>query len=182
MALTRDASSFPIRDSRLEIIEGSPSSPTDVEKSLHKADAVVHCLGIGGKGDGKPNSLVSDSVRLVLEQMRTNEVERIVCMSNVGAGGSGTWFYRRAVIPVFLPWLQPIVEDKNLMEAALQDSSVEWTSVRLPNIVSGPAKPVRVSENGKGIGLSITADSAAQFLLAQLDDDEWLRRTPSISN
>jgi nucleoside-diphosphate-sugar epimerase len=81
------------------------------------ADAVIHCLGIGGKGDGKPTTLISDSVRLVLEAMQSHGVPRIVCMSNVGAGGSGSWFANRFVIPLFLRWLLPIIEDKNRMEA-----------------------------------------------------------------
>jgi uncharacterized protein YbjT (DUF2867 family) len=109
-------------------------------------------------------------------------VPRIVCMSNVGAGGSGTWFANRVVIPLFLPWLSPIIDDKDRMEAALRASSVEWVSVRLPNIVEGPEKPVRVSEDGRGIGLSITAASTARFLLARATGTEFLRATPSISN
>jgi uncharacterized protein YbjT (DUF2867 family) len=146
------------------------------------ADAVIHCLGIGGKGDGKPTTLISDSVRLVLEAMQSHGVPRIVCMSNVGAGGSGSWFANRFVIPLFLRWLLPIIEDKNRMEALLRASSIEWVSVRLPSIVEGPDTPLRVSDNGRGIGLSITSESAARFLLEQVRSNEYLRSTPSISN
>jgi hypothetical protein len=55
-------------------------------------------------------------------------------------------------------------------------------SVRLPNIVEGPDKPLRVSANGRGIGLSITAESAARFLLEQVGSHEHLCSAPSISN
>ena len=103
-------------------------------------------------------------------------------MSNVGAGNSGTWFYNRVVLPVFLRWLNPIIEDKNRMEAALKSSSVDWVSVRLPSIVSGTSMRIRSSQDGKGIGISITAESTAEFLLQQVSEDIWLRRTPSISN
>jgi hypothetical protein len=100
----------------------------------------------------------------------------------VGAGDSGSWFANRIVIPIFLSWLLPIIEDKDRMEAALKASTVEWVSVRLPNIVDGPDRPLRISADGRGIGLSITADSAARFLLAQATDGEFLGQTPSISN
>ena len=68
------------------------------------------------------------------------------------------------------------------MEAALISSRVEWISVRLPNIVPGPAKPIRTSIDGKNLRFSITASSVAKFLLDQIDQNRWLRLTPSVSN
>jgi uncharacterized protein YbjT (DUF2867 family) len=180
--LTRDASKFSHRRPNLEIIEGSASSMPDIYAALDGVDAVIHCLGIGGKGQGSSTTVVSESVKATLDAMEKRGVRRIVCMSNVGAGNSGTWFYNRVVLPVFLRWLKPIIEDKNRMEAALKSSSVDWVSVRLPNIVSGPSKRIRSSQDGKGIGISITAESTAEFLLQQVSENIWLRKTPSISN
>ena len=67
-------------------------------------------------------------------------------------------------------------------DAALRASPLDWVSVRLPNIVAGPDKPIRVSADGRGIGLSITAESVARFLLAQVASAEHLRSAPSISH
>jgi len=154
----------------------------DVEYCVEGADAVIHCLGIGGKGDGQPTSLISHAVKVTLAAMARHRVSRIVCMSNVGAGGSGTWFANGIIIPVFFRWLLPILKDKDRMEAALRASSAEWVSVRLPRIIDGPEKPLRVSHDGRGIGLSITAASTARLLLARATGAEFLRETPSISN
>lgn len=182
VALVRDPGRLALRHPNLRVIGGSPTLAADVERCVQGADAVIHCLGIGGKGNGQPTTLVSDSVRLVLAAMQGHGVARIVCMSNVGAGGSGTWLAHRIVIPLFLRWLIPIIEDKNRMEAALRASAVEWVSVRLPNIVEGPVRPYRTSAHGRSIGLSITADSASRFLLEQVSSDSHLRQAPSISN
>ena len=181
-ALTRDASRFSLRNQNLKVVEGNATSKSDIEKALGDADAVIHCLGIGGKGQGLATSLVSDSVKAVLEAMKNRGPQRIICMSNVGAGESGTWFYNRVVVPVFLRWLKPIIKDKDRMESFLKESGLDWTSVRLPNIVEGPSKPVRASESGKGIGISVTAESTAEFLLQQITNKEWLQKSPSISN
>lgn len=182
IALVRDPGRMTSKHPNLLVIKGSPTSLADVERCVQGADAVIHCLGIGGKGDGQPSTLISDSVKVVLSAMQCHGVPRIVCMSNVGAGGSGTWFANRIVIPLFLRWLVPIIEDKNRMESALRASPVEWVSVRLPNIVSGADKPIRVSADGRGIGLSITAESAARFMVEQAGLPQHLRSTPSISN
>ena len=182
VALVRDPGKMTLSHPSLAVIGGSPTARADVEHCVQGVDAVVHCLGIGGKGDGQPTTLVSDSVKVVTAAMQRHGVPRIVCMSNVGAGGSGTWFANRLVIPLFLRWLLPIIEDKNRMEAALRASPVEWVSVRLPNIVEGPDRLLRVSADGRGIGLSVTTESAARFLLEQVSSPRYVRSTPSISN
>lgn len=182
VAMVRDPRRMALEHPNLVVMGGSPTLGADVERCVQAADAVIHCLGIGGQGEGQATTLISDSVKLVLAAMQRHGVARIVCMSNVGAGGSGTWFANRLVIPLFLRWLVPIIEDKNRMEAALRASSVEWVSVRLPHIVEGPVKPLRVSVDGRGLGLSITAESAARFLLAQVASDDYLNSAPSISN
>ena len=182
VVLTRDASKLSLQHSNLEIIKGNAGSEEDVEKALRNVDAVIHCLGIGGKGQGSITKVVSESVTAVLAAMKNTGVKRIVCMSNVGAGGSGGWFYNRVVLPVFLRWLKPIIQDKNRMESLLKASDSDWISVRLPNIVSGPPRQVRISADGKRVGISITAESVARFLLQQTTENSWLRQTPSISN
>lgn len=182
VAMVREPGRMVLEHPHLIVIGGSPTSMGDVERCVQGADAVVHCLGIGGKGDGQSTTLISESVKVVVAAMQQHGVPRIVCMSNVGAGGSGTWIANRVVIPLFLRWLVPIIVDKNRMEATLRASSVEWVSVRLPNIVDGPVKPLRVSLDGRRLGLSITAESAARFLLAQVSSDEHLRLAPCISN
>lgn len=181
-ALVRDPRRVSLEHPRLTVLAGSPTAAADVERCVRGADAVIHCLGIGGTGDGSPTTLVSDSVKVVLAAMKSHGVPRIVCMSNVGAGGSGTWVANRIVIPLFVRWLRPILEDKDRMEAALRESDLAWVSVRLPNIIEGPEKPLRVSDDGRGIGLSITATSAARFLLACASAPDFVRATPSISN
>ena len=181
-ALVRDPSRVSLSHPRLTILGGSPTVSEDVDRCVRSSDAIIHCLGIGGKGDGRPTTLVSDSVKVVLAAMEKHGLPRIVCMSNVGAGSSGTWFAKRIVLPLFVRWLLPIIEDKDRMEAALRASSVEWVSVRLPNIVEGPERALRISKDGRGIGLSITAASDAHFLLQQVTASDWVRSAPSISN
>lgn len=181
-ALVRNPTTVGRKHEHFTVLGGSPTSPADVEACVRGADVVIHCLGIGGKGTGKPTTLISESVKTTLAAMQKHRVPRIVCMSNVGVGGSGPWLVNRVVVPVFLRWLQPIFEDKERMENALRDSPVEWVSVRLVGITDGPAKPIRTADDGKGLAFKITAASAAEFLLARAQGPEFVRQTPSVSN
>jgi uncharacterized protein YbjT (DUF2867 family) len=181
-ALVRDPTRVPQKHTRLTVLQGAPTVAEDVAACVRGTDAVVHCLGVGGKGDGKPTTLISDSVKAALIAMEEAQVPRIVCMSNLGAGGSGPWWFNRLLIPLFVRWLRPLIDDKDRMEAALRASRVEWVSVRLVGITEGPAKPTRTSADGRGLGMSITDASVAEFLLDQVQGTAFLRQTPSLSN
>lgn len=183
VALVRNPHNVKVEHPRLTVLAGNPTARADVDRAIAGADAVVDCIGIGGKGDGKHTTVVSDSVAIAIEAMRTHGVRRLVCMSNIGTGGSGPRWLTKLVVPVGARWLIPILADKERMEATLRAThDVEWVCVRMAAIVDGPIKPVRVSDNGRGIGLRITAASAAQFLLDHLEGEEFLAATPSLSN
>ncbi len=183
-ALVRRPESIP-KDSQsptLKLIQGNALEPDDVAHCLQGTDAVIHCLGVGGKGNGKPTTLVSKSVELLIGQMDRAGPKRIVCMSNVGANGSGKWLVNRLVIPIFFRWLLPIIEDKERMESLLEASAVEWSAVRFPNIVDGKSAPVRVSDDGRDISMNITTGSVATYLVDQALAPALRPGTPSVSN
>lgn len=181
-ALVRDPARVETSHPKLELVKGDALNKEDILGLLRGTDVVVHCLGVGGKGDGKPTTLVSDSVALVVQAMQECDISRIICMSNVGAGGSGPWFANKIVIPLFFRWLMPLIHDKDRMEEILKQSSTDWVSVRLPNIVEGPAKATRVSEDGKGLSWSITTESVAHYMLERAAHGVDTSRTPSVSN
>ena len=166
----------------LTVVQGNALDPDDVAEVLAGSDAVVHCLGVGGKGDGTRTTLVSESVRLVLEALKDSPGRRIVCMSNVGAGGSGNRVVNKVIVPLFLRWLVPLVDDKDRMEALLANSNADWIAARFPNIVEGPTKDVRQDDDGRSISLSITTDSVARYLADQVVASTISSRTPSVSN
>ncbi len=181
-ALVRNPAKVTMEHERLTLVKGDALSKDDIERLLDGTDVVLHCLGVGGKGNGKPTTLVSDSVRLVTEVMEARAMRRLVCMSNVGAGGSGKWWVNKLVVPAFLRWLQPLIDDKDRMEAQLRQTDLEWVALRLPNIVEGPAKPVKTCPDGKRISLSITTDSVAQYMLELAQASAIADPTVSVSN
>jgi hypothetical protein len=146
-------------------------------------ETVINCIGVGGRGDGQHTTVVSDSVTLTIAAMRDHGARRIICMSNIGTGGSGPRWFTKAVVPIAARWLQPIIADKERMEAALRATTdFEWISARMAAITDGPARPIRTNRTGRGIGMRITAPSAAGFLLDRIDGPDFVGETPSVSN
>jgi putative NADH-flavin reductase len=184
--LTRTSKSIGITHKNLTIIEGNVLDSEIVNKVLQNQEAVLQCLGIGGKGDGKPTTFISDATRVVVQEMEKTKVNRLICMSNTGAGNSMAfqpWIFNKVILPYFMKWLKVIIDDKNIMEPIVMNSKLNWTIIRCPNIVEKPAKNhVSASLDGKNLKMSITNIDTAAFLLNQLTDTTFSKQAPSISN
>jgi uncharacterized protein YbjT (DUF2867 family) len=185
-ALVRNAAALPFQDTELTVIEGNVMDRKIVNDILAGQDAVIQCLGIGGKGDGKPSTFISDATAIIVEEMQKQNVRRLIAMSNVGAGNSVAfqpWIFRRIILPYFMKWLHAIIEDKNRMEPMIMNSNLDWTIVRCPNITDKPErKNIVATLDGKGLGLSITNQDTPSFIVRQLSDKTFSRQAPSISN
>ncbi len=183
--LVRNKSSVSISDKRLTIIEGNVMDRKKVSEVLEDQDAVIQCLGTGGK-DVKPTTFISDATKIIVEEMEKSNVKRLLAMSNVGTGNSigyNPWYFTKIILPYFMKWLKVVIDDKNRMEPIIMNSQLNWTIVRCPNIVNRPAKGrYHASLDGKGLKLSINLGDLSTFMVQQLKDGGFSKQAPSISN
>lgn len=184
--LTRDAGKITTRHERLHVVEGNVADKNVVRTVLKGQEAVIQMLGIGGKGDGKPTSIVSEANRIIMAEMEQMNVKRLIAISVIGAGDSLTflpWIYRKLVLPLFMKWFQAVIDDKNRMEPMIMKSGLDWTIVRCTTVKERRATgKVNATLDGKGLKFSISAADMAVFMVSQLTDRRFLRQTPTISN
>lgn len=183
--LTRDAKRVKITNDNLTVVEGEVTDRGTVRKVLEGQDAVIQSLGIGGKGNGKPTTFVSDANKLIMEEMKLMNVRRLIAISVIGAGDSLyflPWIYRK-MMPVMMKWFKAIIDDKDRMEPMIEKSGLDWTIVRCTTVKNTPSKGhITASMDGKGIKYSIAAEDMAKFVVSQLVDDRFKSKAPVISN
>lgn len=183
--LTRDAKRVKITNDNLTVVEGKVTDRVTVRKVLEGQDAVIQSLGIGGKGNGKPTTFVSDANKLIMEEMKRMNERRLIAISVIGAGDSLyflPWIYRK-MMPVMMKWFKAIIDDKDRMEPMIENSGLDWTIVRCTTVKNSPSKGhITASMDGKGIKYSITAEDMAKFVVSQLVDDRFKSKAPVISN
>jgi putative NADH-flavin reductase len=184
--LVRNAKDVTLQDENLTVVQGSVLDRHSVHEVLNNQDAVIQCLGVGGKGNGKATTFVSDANKIIMEEMEKTGVKRLIAMSNLGAGNSlafTPWYFRKIILPYFMKWLQVIVDDKNRMEPMIMQSKLDWTIVRSAGMASKPAKgKVNDTLTGKGLKFTITLADLAKFMVDQLEDTKYLKQAPSVSN
>jgi putative NADH-flavin reductase len=184
--LVRDTESM-IPEGNFRVVKGNALDPQTVDALMQGQDAVINALGIGGRGNGKPTTFISDATKILVGAMEKNNVKKLVALSNVGAGDSINFWPRwisTILFATYLRWLKPIIDDKNRMEPMIMNSNLQdWTIVRCTDMVDKPAKGhVQASFDGKGLGLFITLGDMAKFMVDQLTDSTYSKKTPSISN
>ena len=184
--LVRNKSAISIDAKNLTVVEGNVLDKKTVAEVLKNCDTVIQCLGVGGKGDGKPTTFISDATKIIVEEMEKQQIKRLIAMSNVGAGNSISfqpWFFTKIILPYFMKWLNVLIDDKNRMEPIIMNSELDWTIVRCPNIVDKtPKGNVHATLDGKGLKLAVTLSDMAEFMVQQIKDVSYSRQAPSISN
>ncbi|RDI49429.1 NAD(P)-dependent oxidoreductase [Nocardia mexicana] len=179
-AYSRSAGNITKTHERLRIAEGDVLDPAAVERAVTGQDAVVVVLGAGRKGVVR-----AEGTRTVIEAMTRTGVKRLVCMSSLGVGDSRpnlnfVWKYL-----LFGMLLRQAYADHIRQEEYVKSSDLEWTIVRPSAFTDGPATGTfrrDIAPTEKGLALKISRADVAAFLVEQVSDPTYVRRTPGISS
>lgn len=178
-AFVRDPSKIGVAHERLTVFRGDVLDGASVERAVLGQEAVLCSIGAGRKGGVR-----SEGTRNIVRAMEGAGVRRLVCQSTLGAGeSSGNLdFFWKHVMFGFL--LRGASADHERQEAHVKGSDLDWTIVRPAAFTDGG----RTGEyrhgfppSKKGLKLKISRADVAGFMLDQLTNDTYLRRTPGLS-
>lgn len=183
---TRDKSHVKTSHQNLRVIEGKVSDSQSVASAIKGQNAVIQCIGIGGRGNGSKTTVASDANRVITHAMEKEVVKRYIAMSVIGAGDSWQslpWIYRQSILPLFQKWFVPIIDDKNRMETDIRATNLDWTIVRSTTVKDTPPHGSYIaSTNGKKIFITVTALDLTDFIVGQIEDTRYIKQTPIICN
>jgi putative NADH-flavin reductase len=166
--LVRDPSRCSDPRPNLHVIRGDILDPCSVEEAVKGQEAV--CIVIGIPPTRKPVNVFSQGARNVLAAMKTHRVDRLVCVTGIGAGdsrGHGGFLYERIVQPLLL---KTIYADKETQEGIVRASGVAWTVVR-PGFLTDGARTgrYRVITDMTGVkAKKISRADVADYLLKEM--------------
>ena len=180
-ALVRDPSRMDIASPQLTVVEGDATDPVAVRAAVKGVDAVVCALGAPAMSTSKVRS---EGTRQIVQAMADVGVDRLVCISLLGARES------RATLPFFLKYvffpfyLRRAARDHDLQETLVEASDLCWTIVRPPHLTDGThtgAYAHGFGDDLSGLTLKVSRADVADFVLANLESDVYERRVAGIS-
>jgi uncharacterized protein YbjT (DUF2867 family) len=176
-AFVRNPAAMTQKNERLKIAQGEARDAGSLERAVAGQDAVLSAFG--------PRSLKKDDIQEVfmghlLAAMKKHGVKRLVNLSAWGAGDSASQrnlFLKILVSLVF----KNVFADKERGEALLVSSDLDYINVRPAQLLNAPARGgVKASLDAKGIKPKIAREDLADFMIAQLSNATWVRKSPIV--
>lgn len=161
---------------------GDATDENALTAALDGCDAVISALGTPMSAF-KEVTLLSVATAALIQAMQRQRVRRLVCITGMGAGdskGHGGFFYDRIFNPLML---RKVYTDKDRQETLIRASNLDWIIVRPSVLNDKPATgQVRaLTDLSNFHGGSISRADVAQFVVKQLTEDRFLRKTPLIT-
>lgn len=179
-ALVRNMDALSDVTDEVTLLQGDATAAADVRAAMLGQDATISALGAG-------KSMISDvyprAATVVIDAARENGVSRLVWLSSFGVGKT----MRQASAPqkvIYHTMLRSIYAQKEIADAMIRASGLDWTLVYPVNLTHGPATTTfRVDERLPMKGLpSISRADVARFMLGAASDHNWIKRSPIISD
>ncbi|MEJ2182393.1 MAG: SDR family oxidoreductase [Nitrospirota bacterium] len=176
-AFVRNPARLRIAHDNLSVVQGDVLHPAEVEAAVKGRDAVLSALGLS---KGSPKTICADGTGNIISAMKRHGVKRLVVQSAFGAGET-----RKRGLYARLLWIliAPRMKDKEAMEAAVRESGLQWVIVRPVRLTDGPETgSYRTGTRLKpGPFPKVSRADVADFMLRQMQSDEFLRQAPTIT-
>lgn len=183
-AYARSPSKITFEHYNLDVIEGELDDYNKVKKAVQATNAVISVLGPKAK---TKELMVAQGTKNIVSAMEQTRVKRLI------ATATPTFKVKEDEFQLSFALSDLVVKNlfkntyREILETgkAITKSDLDWTLVRLPMLSSKPATGgVNVGHTGDGNVrfFSLSKEDLANFLLVQVEDRTYIKKTPVISN
>jgi putative NADH-flavin reductase len=164
-----------------DIVEGDVANAASVARAIEGHEGVLCALGAATPLRRDPTLV--DGVRHIVRVMEQYEVPRLVYLSFLGVreGREQLSALGRLVVAPLL--MRNVVADHEAKERVIRASALDWIIVRPPRLTNG-ARRGRYRAGTEILATSvvprISRADLADFMLRQLVDDTYVRRSPAV--
>ncbi len=182
-ALVRNPNKLKVNHPNLKTVKGNVLIPASFDMAVKGQDAVLSSLG--HKRFIVPTRILSKGTKNIIDVMNKYGVKRLICITSLGVNDSRFklgLYYTLFTIPVILLFY---FLDKSKQEKLIMKSDLDWTIIRPGQLTNG--KKRSNYKHGSNVGSyvltkMISRASVAHFMLDQLEDQSYIRKSPGITN
>ena len=180
-ALVRDTAKLTVVHPHLTVVQGDALVAADVEKTIQGSDVIISALG---HVKNSPAWIQTDATKNMVAAMKKYGVKKIISLSGAGVPfeKDKPKFIDNLVRTIMQLTVPSILNDGIEHAKVLQNSGLDWIVVRGPMLKDGAKKGgYKVTFVDKKSGISINRADLAEFMLAQIDDNTYLKQMPVVS-
>ncbi|WP_426478442.1 NAD(P)-dependent oxidoreductase [Chryseobacterium sp. CBSDS_008] len=178
--LVRHPENFTLQRPLIEVVKGDARDEAAIHTLIEGTNLVMSTLG-QPKGE---KSIFSDAAKNIISAMSHYGITRYIVTT--GLSVNTPFDHKNEKVKMATDWMYQnypeTTADKQKEYELLLDSNLDWTLVRLPLIhLTEGNFPVETSlTDCKGEGIS--AADLAEFLASQIEDSEYIRKSPFLYN
>ncbi|MCP4197413.1 MAG: NAD(P)H-binding protein [Proteobacteria bacterium] len=175
----RNPAKCTIDNPNLRIVKGELTDVEAMKTGLEGCDISVFTAGVMSK---KPTTVISDGVKKAIEATEAANVKRFIAVTSLGLGDTwkqALWAFRKMIVPLFI---KGSFEDKQREEQHIMNSNLDWIIIRPARLLNTPPKRNYRFGMDPDIRGRVSRDDVAHFMMTQLDDDTFIRKTPGIAD
>jgi len=180
--LVRNPDTYQITHPLIDVIPGNVTDYNAVHTLVEGCNGVISTLGMGIPAS-EP-TIFSESTTHVLQAMQAFNVQRYIVTT--GLNVDTPFDHKTGKTAMATEWMKntyPVsTANKQLEYELLANSPVDWTLVRLPMIELTDERSRVVISLTDCSGEKISATSLAFFLIEQLSNREFIKKSPFIAN
>lgn len=182
-AIVRNPKKIKYNNQNLKVLKGDVLIPESFENAFKGQDAVLSALG--HKRFFIKTTILSEGTKNIINAMNRNDIKRFICITSLGINDSRFklgLYYTFFTIPIILFFY---FLDKSKQEKLIMNSDLDWTIIRPGQLTNGRKRTNY--KHGLSVGnyiltKMISRASVAHFMLNQLHDLTYFRKTPGIIN
>lgn len=172
-----------ITNPNLTVIKGNIFDKSLVKEIIDKSDLVVSVLAFTPKLFGeKSTKLYSKTASVLVEAMAELNLKKLAFCTSAGVeeDPQEIWFYKHILKPFYL---NKGYEDMQLAEKIITNSTLDWILVRPSRLTNAAlTTQFRISERFRPEeGSSVSRADLAFFILNQITNNAWVRKTPTLA-
>lgn len=179
-ALTRNPEKLSHTSLLVEKIIGDARNYESVYALLQGCDAVISTIGPSRK---EPDTC-SVATGHVIKAMQTLNIRRYIELAGlaIDVPSDKKGFMTKLLVGIMKLFFPAVINDRQKGYRLLSESDLDWTLVRSSMIELTDAKRVVKISLLDSPGRKVSSTDLALFLISQLSDEQFIRRSPFISS
>jgi putative NADH-flavin reductase len=182
VAFARSPSKLGNLRGRVTVVKGTVQDADAVDRAVQGAGAVLSAVGHTDSSAGNVLTVTADHL---MESMQRHGVDRLVTLVGAGVEADGDpSSFGRTVMRTVMGWVaREMLDDAQRHADVVRASDLDWVVVRPPRLTNEPATGQwRAGYLKLGPMATLTREDLAEFMLQQVETDDWVGESPMVVN
>ncbi|MFA9391159.1 MAG: NAD(P)-dependent oxidoreductase [Prolixibacteraceae bacterium] len=168
----------------IEIVEGNYFDKDKLKNALNGSDVILSTVGPPKNGElsFEDEKKYINSMAFIIRQMEVNQQTRLINISGAGVkmANENLPLARKLLRVKLMAASKSTMNIKDRELQLLAQSNLDWTNIR-PPMIQEKVEGELVADEIKFLGMAVDINQLCDFILAEIDNNEWIKKAPVLA-